>query len=359
MLESINNFFNNKTRLWKIIALISMVLFFIVLVFLSIRIFCAPPFYHKAKPIVSLDEKINILKCDDCVRRNIDGVYVKPEEVNLPPVAVMIDNHPDARPHYGIEKASLVYEAEVEGNYTRLMAVFASNDKIEAIGPVRSARPYFVAWAEDLNAVYTHCGGSPEALVDLAQKDMVDLNEFYNGQYFWRTKDKIAPHNILTSSENLNKFLENKKITSGNYLPWRFKDDSPLSNSSSSPEIKINYNLAEFKVKWVYNSIDNDYVRYLGDSPELSADGNQFVAKNIIIQAVPAKVIDDKLRLKMDTVGKGSAVLCQDGKCQEGGWSKNQTGLRTKFTYPDGEEMQFNAGPTWVEVVRPEIKIEY
>ena len=46
------------------------------------------------------------------------------EDYRRRPVAVMIDNHPNARPQSGINQADLIYEMKVEGTYTRLMAVF-------------------------------------------------------------------------------------------------------------------------------------------------------------------------------------------------------------------------------------------
>jgi hypothetical protein len=364
MLESIKIFFSNKTKLRKIIILFSAFLF------LAICVFIVCIFYRAGQnrefknnfTASSTSEQpaiANPVQCDGCVRRKLDGVYVRPEAANLPPVAVMIDNHPDARPQSGINQANLVYEAEVEGFYTRLMAVFASNDEVVKIGPVRSARPYFVDWAQDLNAVYAHCGGSPEALVKIEQRGIVDLNEFYNGAIFWRSTDRPAPHNIYLSSEKFNKFLSDKNITRADFSAWQFKDDSPLNNSSSSQEILINYQAPDFQVKWIYQPSGNDYVRYYGDQPELTADNKLIIAKNIVIQTVPAVVIDNDLRLKMDDVGRGATTICLDGACQPGSWSKPDASTRTKFSYASGEEVQFNAGTTWVEVIRPGIKIKY
>jgi hypothetical protein len=291
--------------------------------------------------------------CEDCVRRKIDGVYVDPATANLEPTAIMIDNHPDARPQYGIEKANLVYEAEVEGYYTRLMAVFASGEKVDKIGPVRSARPYFVDWAQELGAVYAHCGGSPEALVDIEQKGLADLNEFYNGQYFWRTTDHVAPHNIYTSTENFSKFVAAKNVAASDYSAWQYKDDTPVNNSSSTAEIPINFQVPEFRSKWVYDKTDNDYIRYFEDKPELTAGNDLITAKNVIIQTVSSTVIDAELRLKMQDVGSGEATFCLDGVCRTGRWDKQDYSSRTRFTYADGNEVKFNAGTTWIEVMRP------
>lgn len=363
MLELIKDYLSDKNKLWKIIMIFSIVLFFLILSLFIWRLFSNQAAEDGDKSTKKTqnepDTSLNSQRCEGCVRRQLDGVYVKPEEANRPPIAVMIDNHPSARPQSGIEKANLVYEAEVEGSYTRLMAVFAAAEIVDQIGPVRSARSYFVDWAQELGAVYAHCGGSPEALVELAQKNMADLNEMYNGQYFWRAENRLAPHNIMTSSANLDKFIENKKIANSDYSSWLFKDDAPANDSIISKNIEINFNLADFKTSWVYDKTDNDYIRYFDDKPYLTADKNLIIAKNVIIQIVPAKVIDDKLRLEMENIGSGKAVICQDGSCQPGAWSKENHLTRTTFTYDSGEEVKFNAGTTWVEVVRPEISLNF
>lgn len=290
--------------------------------------------------------------CPNCIRRHIDGVYVATSTANLVPVAIMIDNHPDARPQAGIDKANLVYEAEVEGGYTRYMAVFANNDSVSQIGPVRSARPYFIDWALEINAIYTHCGGSPEALVMLEQNDMTDLNEMYRGQYFWRATNRAAPHNILTSSENLNKFINNNKIAGSDYDSWQFKNDSPATSTTATSSVAINYSTG-FKTAWLYNKEENNYTRYMNNELYLTSDNHQIIAKNIIIQYIPFKVVDEKLRLDMNDVGSGSAQICLDGTCRKGLWTKQNLATRTRFTYDNGDEVKFNAGTTWIEVMPP------
>ncbi len=229
----------DKIKLWKVGALTSIVLF---LVASSILLNMFMIKENRGKKIINKiinkkteqifeegqkkEEEKKETKCENCQRRNIDGIYVNSEKSNPPLVAVMIDNHFGARPPCGLNLAKLVYEAEVEGNFTRYMAIFNTTDTIEKIGPVRSARPYFLDWARELGATYAHCGGSPEALVQIKKENIINMNEFYDGAYFWRTNEKKAPHNILTSSKNINKFIENEKIPTKEFIPWQFKDDT-------------------------------------------------------------------------------------------------------------------------------------
>lgn len=291
-------------------------------------------------------------QCQDCVRRLIDGVYVKSGKENIPPVAVIIENHVDARPQAGLSKANLVYEAEAEGGITRFLAIFASGDEIEKIGPVRSARPYFVDWAHEFSALFAHCGGSPEALVKISKENIFDLNEYYNEKFFWRDKTIASPHNVFTSSELLNNYLAGKNINEGKFLSWEYKEDETLENSSEENEIIIGFQLSDYVVKWEYDKENNNYTRYTGGQIHKDAEDNEIKAKNVIIEYVKAEVIDEKLRLKMENIGEGKAFVCMDGKCEKGEWRKISAVARTRFYNQNGEEFKLKAGTTWVEIVK-------
>jgi len=344
-------------RLWKIICYFSIFLFLISIIFTVIYLSI---FYRELIFSYNLNlEKENNVKCQDCVRRLIDGVYVKEGEENLFPIAVIIDNHIEARPSFGLSEANLVYETEVEGNITRYLAVFAVGTNIEKIGPIRSVRPYFIDWAKELSALLVHCGGSPEALVKISKENIFSLNEFYNENYFWRDNGKSAPHNIFTSSVNLKKYSNDKDLISGKFLSWSYKEGDMAIASTTHPQININFKDSNFTVKWKYDIINNEYIRYLADQQHLDGTGKEIKAKNIIVQFMETAVIDEELRLKIKTQGRGSAIICLDGKCNLGKWEKVTISSRSRYYYNNGEDVIFNAGPTWIEIVRPDYNINY
>jgi len=286
--------------------------------------------------------------CSDCVRRQLDGVLVKPEQAKLRPYAVMIDNFSSARPQFGLSAASLVYEAPAEGGITRYLAVFSADQAPSQIGPIRSARAYFLNWAKELGATYVHVGGSPEAL-DLAKNlGKSDLNEFFNGSYFWRSTERSAPHNVLISGDNLNKYRLDKNESGADLNPWQFKDVAS-STVVNAPQINIKYTEG-YNVYWQYQEVDHNYYRYLDNKAHLDASGASITAKNIIVHLTSFKVTDDKLRLDMSTALSGQALLCQDGVCQMGNWKKNSSSERAKYYYKNGDEFVFNTGTTWIEV---------
>ena len=145
----------------------------------------------------------------------------------------MIENMVTSRPQSGLDRANLVYEALAEGGITRFLAVFASGEEIEKIGPVRSARTYYLDWAKELSAAYIHVGGSPEALRLIPQYDILDLNQFYNSPNFWRAKERAAPHNLYTSSELLARAVVSKKWgPTGSFESWELKNKEKPSEKT-------------------------------------------------------------------------------------------------------------------------------
>jgi len=352
-----NNNFNignteNKKRLWMIASYVFIVLF-IILVYIAYQVIVN--YYVTISKPASPDQTDNF----NLVRRLIDGVYVKPGEENIYPTAVVIENHPDARPPSGLARANLVFEAEAEGGITRFLAVFADGQSLEEIGPIRSARPYFIDWARELSALFIHCGGSPEALVKIARENIFNFNEFYQGDYFWRDKGRSSPHNIYISTKNINQYLDVKGASEGKFLSWQFKDDLALEERPVASEIKIGFKDPDFVVQWKYDRLKNDYLRYLAGQVHSDALGEEIRAKNIIIEYVKARVIDEELRLKMDHIGSGKAIICRDGMCQEGSWRKPTNSSRTRFYDNNSQEIKFNAGTTWIEVVRPEREVNF
>ncbi|OGF28571.1 hypothetical protein A2331_04235 [Candidatus Falkowbacteria bacterium RIFOXYB2_FULL_34_18] len=362
-LDKLKYFFRDKifrnSKIWFLMGIMFFIASIFLVVLLSINL--AKIRYQK-KQILEVkrveetqgeDEEIKI-------RRSLDGVYVSIGEENNYPVAVMIDNHPGARPQSSLARANLVYEAEAEGGITRYLAIYADLNDLKEIGPIRSARPYFIDLARETSALYVHVGGSAGALAMLAQNKIPDMNEFYNGKYFWRDTDRTAPHNIYTSQANLEKYLQSENLQNGKYLSWKYKDDLSGEERSDVGGIKIGYR-SGFTVSWQYDKQNNNYLRYLNSRVHTDRDGHSVAAKNILVQVVPAEEIDKDLRLKMEIVGTGKAVACLDGECQNAYWRKKTTTTRTRF-YIDSEyveEIELNGGTTWVEIVRPEIIIEY
>jgi hypothetical protein len=277
------------------------------------------------------------------------------------PYTVMIDNHPNAYPQVGLDGAVLVFEALAEFGITRYMAVFVpgTSPSLENIGPVRSARPYFVEWAKGLNGVYAHAGGSPEGLL-LAETaiEVVNMDALRSdaGKFFRRSSQRSAPHNLYTSSAEIAAFLQQKGSPEANYseIGFLFKADLPFAERPASQQFSYFFIYKEQSVGWVYDAQANDYLRYRGSRPYLDArSGEQLRFKNIIVLEVPEAPIpgDAKGRIEQQVVGQGAGRLFIDGSQQEIRWQKDAGYAQLRMYLPTGEEIALNPGSTWIAAV--------
>jgi len=285
----------------------------------------------------------------ELVSRRLDGVLVKPEDSQLLPWAVMVEMHPDARPLSGIAKASLVFEAPVEGGITRLMVVYDATTTVASVGPVRSARPYFVEWADALHAAYSHVGGSPEALNRIGgMLKFHNLDEFASGKYFWRDSNRAAPHNTYTSQKLVASAVQNKSWQPGEFSSWTY-DDSTSTATGDYPVVEIPYG-GSYNVRWQYDKDKDAYVRYQSGKIFKDADGSAIETKNILVMVTEQRVLDDVGRLYIRTAGSGKAELYRSGFKEEVRWSRSPgENLRVETT--DGRAVAMNRGTTWIEVV--------
>ena len=146
----------------------------------------------------------------DMMTSYLTGKQVSTEIGSKRPVAIMFNNIIDAIPQAGIANADVVYEAPVEGGITRLMGIMEDYEDASRIGSVRSCRNYYVYYATEFDAIYSHFGQAVYAL-DLLERPEVDnlsgLSD-YGSTVYYRSDDRVAPHNVYTTAERLEQGIE-------------------------------------------------------------------------------------------------------------------------------------------------------
>ncbi|MCD6422172.1 DUF3048 domain-containing protein [bacterium] len=287
----------------------------------------------------------------------LTGELVEKEKVDLRPFAVVIENHPASRPPAGLSKAGVVFESLTEGGITRFLAFY--DELPSKVGPIRSARPYFIDWAEELSAFFLHCGGSEEALKELREsRDLYDVNQFYYGKYFWRERSRVAPHNLYTSGELMEKLVKAKGwLRHYSYSPWVFKDDASLSQRGNVKEVRINFSSSPYLVVYRYNREENVFERYQAGLPHKDEDGSIVKVKNVVLAYYSGYQYRSNSHVLWHfyTDQGGRVKVLRDGKVIEGTWMRN--GGRTRFFDESGKEIKLNRGNTWVEVIAPSVSV--
>lgn len=345
--------------------------------------FLAPPAGFKverelASPIgfFGLAGKINLPGFDPnakTVPSPLNGVLYSEAEAKLwqarRPMAVMVNNHVLARPQTGLSQADIIYEAVAEGGISRFLAVFHSKVP-EKVGPVRSARKYYVDFAKENDAWFGHWGGAATA-------NEANVYDYMRGIYvssidamwagssaFWRDFSKPVPteHTGYTAIPKLyetgyRQYPDQVKELRPLPATWSFKEDAPASKRPEGGSLSFNFwDLPDFKVVWDYDKISNSYQRRQGGKVQVDAETNQpLMAKDVVVLFMDERSLNDgKGHLLYKTTGSGLGRAFVDGQAYDLTWVRKNVQDRTQFLVGSSknlEELKLNRGQIWIEIV--------
>ena len=280
-------------------------------------------------------------------------------------IAVMIDNHDDAWPQAGLQRAYMVYEIIVEGGETRLMALFKGADDVEKIGPVRSARHYFIDYAMENDAIYTHFGESPQASSDIKKYSIDEIDGISeDGTTFWRVKDKAAPHNAVTSMENLLQSAKNKKykMTSNEESVLNYvTDEVNLEDGQGAVNVTIPHSQLQ-TVSYEYDEENKVYERFARKEAQVDWDTDEpITVKNIIITFCDNYTLSDtenKGRQGLKNIGTFDGYYITNGKAIKIKCIKNARDEKTVYQDLNGNEIDVNDGNTFVHICPIDADVE-
>jgi hypothetical protein len=312
------------------------------------------------------------------------------------PLAVMIENTPDARPQSGMSKADVVFEAVAEGGVTRFMGMFYCGVQAAdtTLAPIRSARTYYINLASGFNLpLYVHVGGAnvPGPTNALGQLDDYgwtgrnDLNQFSIGYpTFVRDYNRVpgkeiaTEHTMVTSTEklwavglkrgwtNMSPTMKvGKKEVPGTdwkagYKGWTFEDGK--AGSGAVPKIAYDFwsGYQDYAVEWNYDTATNSYKRSHGGEVHTDLnDGSPVMAKNVIVLLTTEKgPINEKKHMLYETEGTGKALLFKNGEAKEITWSKKTRESELEFL-DKGQPVALNRGLTWISLLSKTSEVTY
>jgi hypothetical protein len=292
------------------------------------------------------------------VKDPLTGKLVTPGAAALHPIAVMIDDLGPARPQSGLSEASIVWQAPAEGGIPRYMAIFSSTVPTD-VGPVRSSRYYYIAWASEYKALYVHAGGSPQALSTLLAKGngqlVYNADEFRYGGSFRRIKTRVAPHNLYTTGAQLRKLANTRGATAPPAPIWTFNDPAPLAVRPTGGRITFAY--PQNAIRYDYNRLTNTYLRTVTkEGAQVDAATKQRIAPtNVVIMWMKFGPLNDgeayKHRLEATVVGSGPAWVASNGHTVKGTWKKTSLSGPTLFYDSKGNQINLTVGQTFVNVL--------
>ncbi|CAN5357778.1 hypothetical protein BH09PAT4_BH09PAT4_04480 [soil metagenome] len=289
------------------------------------------------------------------VPSKLTGLQVDPAINKLQVTGVMIENSVFARPQSSLNQAGVVYEAIAEAGITRFLALFQDTQS-DHIGPVRSARPYYVQWCQAFDCALAHVGGSPEALKDIKTYHVKNLDQFAGSSYFHRVNSRYAPHNMYTSQAQLTNYEKSRGYKESTYTGFEHlvKEPEVASTSVTTTSINFNYPGSSYDVHYDYQVKTNDYARSEGGKAHMSADSQGKLHRNtpkvVIALVIPYSLKGDGYHSNYNSVGTGTLYLFQNGTVTKGTWTRKARDSQFVLTDTNGKALQLVPGQTWISV---------
>jgi hypothetical protein len=267
-------------------------------------------------------------------------------------IAVVVNNHPKARPQSGLNKADIVHEVLAEGGVTRFVAIFQSENP-EKVGPVRSAREYFIDLAAGYDSFFIAHGYSPEAKERLERGELDNINGMqYDGTLFKRADFRQAPHNSYITYKNMVKGAEKKGYDldqAPDSAEFLSAAEADKLEGTAAEDFMVSYGSPSFDAIYEYDPEKGKYHRFTSSEETIDLDSNEpIMLDNVLVVQMDHRVLDDAGRREIDMKSGGKGYLFQKGKVNEIEW-KNEAGRIVP--YKDGVKAGFVPGKTWINIV--------
>ena len=291
------------------------------------------------------------------VINEFSGEWIDESLSNQRPLCIMINNIVDAMPQSGISQADITYEMLVEGGITRYMCVFKDYSNLEKLGPVRSARHYYVQMANMLGGIYAHVGWSVYAESWIMDTGLNNLNGLYDSTTFYRDESRVAPHNCYTNSEKLKEGIAAAGYST-EYLGEKSKafafnvEDTALGSGQTANKVTTAYN--DSSTRWYeYNADEKLYYRFQYGNKQIDQlTGEQIAYKNIILQYSSWRKYDEHGYLNIDVDEPNVGKYIVNGKAIDITWKKHTPWGATFYYDTNGNQITMDTGKTWVCIIQ-------
>ena len=275
--------------------------------------------------------------------------------LNNRPVFVVVENHPDARPQWGLTSSDIVWEMVAEGGITRMLLMYADASRIpEKVGPIRSARHYFVDLAEGFDGIFVHFGYSPIAQSQIKNHGVNNINGLVDN-YFYRDTTRIvsSEHTSYTTGEAIKTAIANKEyrteIKDDYKAPFKF-NSKVKSLSSPLSKLTVAYS-GSYTYTFHWSTKINAFKCTLNDKAFCDSEGVQQSFDNIIICYTDVTSLNDsKGRVNFD-FSEGTGVYASNGSYTDITWKKGDSDDMIKFYNKVGDELSLNVGRTYIAIM--------
>ncbi len=267
---------------------------------------------------------------------------------NVPVLAAKVDNVDKARPQSGVNDADVVYEVVVEGNFTRLIAMFQSHEPA-IIGPIRSVRTSDFDVLAPLNGPLLAASGANSNVLDgLGARQITNVNANEAPNAYYRASGRTAPNNLFARTADLRAAAG----AQGSVPPmlFNFRSSAEASVGAASAGIDVDFGNAQVSYRWN----GTGWTRSMNGRVHVDDAGRAITPENVVIMMTPyTQSPADSRSPHAITVGEAQAFILTDGKVIEGVWSRPGPEVPIGLFDAELNPVALTPGNTWVGLAPP------
>ena len=297
-------------------------------------------------------------------------------------VGVMVNNicnsaRQNARPQRGLSAAPVLIESKVEGNISRLCALYSGTEGIPEVGPLRSGRDQFLQLIMPWQALYYHDGESVFCTQYVSQWDYAGLNIGGKGYFNTPTHPQVAhrdprggvvayEHTEFTSGSEIRQAAQNAGIdltydydaTFFPFADYRTGETVLLDGCPGGRDVTVRHS-ANYQSAFHYSDPDQVYRmemysartgRFEAAVDELNSQ--QLAFENLLVCFAPIAAYpgDSGDVQQVQYIAGGEAFYFTRGRVRPCQWSKPAPDLPLEVT-DNGQPVTFNRGRTYLAIV--------
>ena len=297
-------------------------------------------------------------------------------------VGVMVNNicnsaRQNARPQRGLSAAPVLIESKVEGNISRLCALYSGAEGIPEVGPLRSGRDQFLQLIMPWQALYYHDGESVFCTQYVSQWDYAGLNIGGKGYFNTPTHPQVAhrdprggvvayEHTEFTSGSEIRQAAQNAGIdltydydaTFFPFADYRTGETVLLDGCPGGRDVTVRHS-ANYQSAFHYSDPDQVYRmemysartgRFEAAVDELNSQ--QLAFENLLVCFAPIAAYpgDSGDVQQVQYIAGGEAFYFTRGRVRPCQWSKLAPDLPLEVT-DNGQPVTFNRGRTYLAIV--------
>lgn len=290
------------------------------------------------------------------------------------PVAVQVSNSAEARPHWNMSAADIVYESLLWGpGHTRYTLIF-NDEHPDFVGAVRSARLHHCQIRQEWDCPFVFYGGqdtSGTSIYDFFKDNSVGTEFRFDGvkggvgsKVLSRSNERVSPHNAVVDLKALVEENWPADEDGNPYKPtshaFKFSEDNYTKGYDTAISMDFSY-ADDYEPSYVYNVDEGVYERYYNGEQQYDGYTEEpIVASNVIVQFCETYFYNGSAsRPVVEMTGSGVCDVFVGGGHIRGTWSRKALGDRTIFMDMNGEEITLKPGKTFIQVIASSDVFEY